>query len=212
MARGVERLGERVTRARRTGAQAQGRRGAGRDAGAEHVGVGTQGNGTTAALSSERSEAPAHLGLQAGGQVPVACAPRDDKRSPLLRPAPAPLRRAPRAPCPPAPSPCPAPAIVRQCRSIRGARSGPSWRRPCWRGVGAGGAMGSAYATPLNPKQAPLVTVRQLLQADSLIGRRVRAAGPAPSPAPALPPCLGPPGLRLEHCGPWPGPPSLLPQ
>ena len=31
--------------------------------------------------------------------------------------------------------------------------------------------------TPLNPKQAPLVTVRQLLQADSLVGRRVRVVG-----------------------------------
>ena len=33
------------------------------------------------------------------------------------------------------------------------------------------------YVTPLNSKQAPLVTVRQLLQADSLIGRRVRVVG-----------------------------------
>jgi hypothetical protein len=40
-----------------------------------------------------------------------------------------------------------------------------------------GGGHGSAYAAPLNPKQAPLVTVRQLLQADSLIGRRVRVVG-----------------------------------
>ena len=44
-------------------------------------------------------------------------------------------------------------------------------------GCGGGGGHGSAYATPLNPKQAPLVTVRQLLQADSLIGRRVRVVG-----------------------------------
>src|SRR5262245_5536499 len=46
-----------------------------------------------------------------------------------------------------------------------------------WVGCGGGGGHGSAYATPLNPKQAPLVTVRQLLQADSLIGRRVRVVG-----------------------------------
>src|SRR6185436_11687150 len=46
-----------------------------------------------------------------------------------------------------------------------------------WAGCGGGGGHGSAYATPLNPKQAPLVTVRQLLQADSLIGRRVRVVG-----------------------------------
>jgi hypothetical protein len=42
---------------------------------------------------------------------------------------------------------------------------------------GGAGNHGSAYAAPLNPKQAPLVTVRQLLQADSLIGRRVRVVG-----------------------------------
>ena len=46
-----------------------------------------------------------------------------------------------------------------------------------WAGCGGGGGHGSNYVTPLNPKQAPLVTVRQLLQADSLIGRRVRVVG-----------------------------------
>jgi hypothetical protein len=40
-----------------------------------------------------------------------------------------------------------------------------------------GGGRGREYVTPLNSKQAPLVTVRQLLQADSLIGRRVRVVG-----------------------------------
>jgi hypothetical protein len=45
-------------------------------------------------------------------------------------------------------------------------------------GCGGGGRdHGSVYVTPLNSKQAPLVTVRQLLQADSLIGRRVRVVG-----------------------------------
>jgi hypothetical protein len=39
------------------------------------------------------------------------------------------------------------------------------------------GPRGRVYVTPLNSKQAPLVTVRQLLQADSLIGRRVRVVG-----------------------------------
>lgn len=43
--------------------------------------------------------------------------------------------------------------------------------------VGCRGAGGRDYVTPLNSKQAPLVTVRQLLQADSLIGRRVRVVG-----------------------------------
>jgi hypothetical protein len=40
-----------------------------------------------------------------------------------------------------------------------------------------GGGRGRDYVTPLNSGQAPLVTVRQLLQADSLIGRRVRVVG-----------------------------------
>ena len=44
--------------------------------------------------------------------------------------------------------------------------------------AGCGGSGRSRdYVTPLNSKQAPLVTVRQLLQADSLIGRRVRVVG-----------------------------------
>jgi hypothetical protein len=42
---------------------------------------------------------------------------------------------------------------------------------------GGAGGHGSSYVTPLNSKQAPLVTVRQLLQADSLVGRRVRVVG-----------------------------------
>jgi hypothetical protein len=42
---------------------------------------------------------------------------------------------------------------------------------------GGGGDRGAAYVTPLNSKQAPFVTVRQLIQADSLIGRRVRVVG-----------------------------------
>ena len=46
-----------------------------------------------------------------------------------------------------------------------------------WAGCGGGGGHGSDYVTPLNPNQAPLVTVRQLLQADSLSGRRVRVVG-----------------------------------
>jgi hypothetical protein len=44
-------------------------------------------------------------------------------------------------------------------------------------GCGGGGRGGREYVTPLNSRQAPLVTVRQLLQADSLIGRRVRVVG-----------------------------------
>jgi hypothetical protein len=43
--------------------------------------------------------------------------------------------------------------------------------------MGCRGTGGREYVTPLNSKQAPLVTVRQLLQADSLIGRRVRVVG-----------------------------------
>jgi len=43
--------------------------------------------------------------------------------------------------------------------------------------LAACGGRDPAYVTPLNSKQAPLVTVRQLLQADSLIGRRVRVVG-----------------------------------
>jgi len=44
--------------------------------------------------------------------------------------------------------------------------------------LGCGGkSRGPDYPTPLNARQAPLVTVRQILQADSLVGRRVRVAG-----------------------------------
>jgi len=43
--------------------------------------------------------------------------------------------------------------------------------------LGCRGGGGREYVTPLNSKQAPLVTVRQLLQADSLVGRRVRVVG-----------------------------------
>ena len=44
-------------------------------------------------------------------------------------------------------------------------------------GCGGGQSRGPDYPTPLNSRQAPLVTVRQILQADSLVGRRVRVVG-----------------------------------
>jgi hypothetical protein len=43
--------------------------------------------------------------------------------------------------------------------------------------LACGGGSRPIYTTPLNPKQAPLVTVRQILQADTLVGRRVRVVG-----------------------------------
>jgi hypothetical protein len=44
---------------------------------------------------------------------------------------------------------------------------------------GRGGDTGSAsaYAVPLSPAEAPMVTVRQIVERDTLLGRRVRVTG-----------------------------------
>jgi hypothetical protein len=46
-------------------------------------------------------------------------------------------------------------------------------------GCSAGGDTGSApaYVVPLNPAEAPVVTVRQIVERDTLLGRRVRVVG-----------------------------------
>jgi hypothetical protein len=46
-------------------------------------------------------------------------------------------------------------------------------------GCGRGGETGSAtaYVIPLSPADAPMVTVRQIVERDTLLGRRVRVAG-----------------------------------
>ena len=46
----------------------------------------------------------------------------------------------------------------------------------CGRGPGTGSAAAS-YTVPLSPSEAPVVTVRQIVERDSLLGRRVRVAG-----------------------------------
>ena len=45
----------------------------------------------------------------------------------------------------------------------------------CSKGANTGGA--SVYVIPLSAAQAPLVTVRQVVERDSLVGRRVRVGG-----------------------------------
>ena len=45
----------------------------------------------------------------------------------------------------------------------------------CSRGEGGGSA--PAYVAPLNADMAPMVTVRQIVERDSLVGRRVRVGG-----------------------------------
>ena len=45
----------------------------------------------------------------------------------------------------------------------------------CSRGGDTGSA--TAYVVPLSPAEAPMVTVRQIVERDSLLGRRVRVAG-----------------------------------
>jgi len=46
-------------------------------------------------------------------------------------------------------------------------------------GCGRGPATGSAtaYTIPLSPAEAPMVTVRQIVERDTLLGRRVRVVG-----------------------------------
>jgi hypothetical protein len=45
----------------------------------------------------------------------------------------------------------------------------------CSRGPATGSA--TAYVIPLNAAEAPMVTVRQIVERDSLVGRRVRVTG-----------------------------------
>jgi hypothetical protein len=45
----------------------------------------------------------------------------------------------------------------------------------CSRGGDTGSA--SAYVVPLSPAEAPVVTVRQIVERDTLLGRRVRVTG-----------------------------------
>jgi hypothetical protein len=45
----------------------------------------------------------------------------------------------------------------------------------CSRGPATGSAI--AYVIPLNPAEAPMVTVRQIVERDTLLGRRVRVTG-----------------------------------
>ena len=45
----------------------------------------------------------------------------------------------------------------------------------CSRGPATGSA--TAYVIPLNPAEAPMVTVRQIVERDTLLGRRVRVTG-----------------------------------
>ena len=45
----------------------------------------------------------------------------------------------------------------------------------CSRGPATGSA--GAYVVPLSPAEAPLVTVRQVVERDTLLGRRVRVTG-----------------------------------
>ena len=45
----------------------------------------------------------------------------------------------------------------------------------CSRGGDTGSA--AAYVVPLSPAEAPMVTVRQIVERDSLLGRRVRVVG-----------------------------------
>jgi hypothetical protein len=60
------------------------------------------------------------------------------------------------------------------------------------------GSAAPAYVVPLSAAEAPIVTVRQIVERDSLLGRRVRVggvcaiAGTEPSP-----------GVWLLQAGPW---------
>jgi hypothetical protein len=47
----------------------------------------------------------------------------------------------------------------------------------CSAGAGTGAARDMGGITPIRAQQAPLVTVRQVVESDSLVGRRVRIAG-----------------------------------
>ena len=66
----------------------------------------------------------------------------------------------------------------------------------CSQRADVGGA--SAYSVPLSAAQAPMVTVRQIVERDTLVGRRVRVggvcaiAGTGPSE-----------GMWLLQSGPW---------
>ncbi len=71
-----------------------------------------------------------------------------------------------------------------------------AWNSACGRGAGTGAA--PASVVPLSASQAPMVTVRQIVERDSLVGRRVRVggvcaiAGTGPSA-----------GVWLLQAGPW---------
>ena len=70
------------------------------------------------------------------------------------------------------------------------------WASGCRKSPNVGSA--PAYVVPLSAAQAPMVTVRQIVERDSLIGRRVRVggvcaiAGTGPSA-----------GVWLLQAGPW---------
>lgn len=49
------------------------------------------------------------------------------------------------------------------------------WTSGCGKSSNVGAA--PAYVVPLNAAQAPMVTVRQIVERDSLVGRRVRVGG-----------------------------------
>jgi hypothetical protein len=49
------------------------------------------------------------------------------------------------------------------------------WVGACSRGPATGSA--TAYTVPLSPAEAPMVTVRQVVERDTLLGRRVRVTG-----------------------------------
>ena len=44
-------------------------------------------------------------------------------------------------------------------------------------GGGAGGAPGPGFPTPVRAEQAPVVRVQEIVESDSLVGRRVRVTG-----------------------------------
>jgi hypothetical protein len=50
------------------------------------------------------------------------------------------------------------------------------WTPGCGKGSNVGSAA-PAYVVPLSAAQAPMVTVRQIVERDSLVGRRVRVGG-----------------------------------
>jgi hypothetical protein len=49
------------------------------------------------------------------------------------------------------------------------------WTVACSRGPATGSA--AAYTVPPSPAEAPIVTVRQIVERDTLLGRRVRVTG-----------------------------------